>query len=212
VGERDIEATIPYLSAVAAALVQFLLWTGCRPGEAVALRGRELERTGRVWFYRPSAHKNSWRGLTRAIPVGPRAQDVLAPFIKLDGDAPIFDAADEARERLAQRREKRETPLYASHVAHQARKRRGRAPGGVAVESRPYSEAGLRRAINRACAKAGIPPWAPNRLRHACATRYRAEAGIEAAALALGHSDAKTTLIYAEASERKAAALAERFG
>jgi len=212
VTEREIEATLPHLPAVAVALVRFMLWTGCRPGEAVALRGRELERAGRVWCYRPALHKTAWRGKARAIWIGPQAQAVLAPFLKLDPDAPVFDAADEARERLADRREKRKTPLYPSHVAAQERKRRGLPPGGAALESRPYTEAALRRALNRACAKAGIPPWAPNRLRHACATRYRREVGIEAAALALGHSDAKTTLIYAEASERKAAELAERLG
>jgi integrase len=40
--------------------------------------------------------------------------------------------------------------------------------------------------------------WAPNQLRHSYATKVRKEHGLEAAQVALGHSKANTTEIYAE--------------
>jgi hypothetical protein len=40
--------------------------------------------------------------------------------------------------------------------------------------------------------------WSPNRLRHTCGTRVRAEYGLEAAQVYLGHTKADVTQIYAE--------------
>jgi integrase len=61
-----------------------------------------------------------------------------------------------------------------------------------------YSPASIGRALRRACDRAGIPRWAPNQLRHAAATRLRAEVGIETARVVLGHRSAGVTEIYAE--------------
>ena len=52
--------------------------------------------------------------------------------------------------------------------------------------------------MQRAAAKAGMPPWSPNQLRHAAATAVRRAYGLEAAQLILGHQRADTTQIYAE--------------
>jgi integrase len=53
------------------------LWSGARPGEARTARWSEIDRTGEVWFLRPAAHKCAWRGQTRAVPLGPKAQEVF---------------------------------------------------------------------------------------------------------------------------------------
>jgi integrase len=53
------------------------LWSGARPGEVRTARWSEIDRTGAVWFLRPAAHKCAWRGQTRAVPLGPKAQAVL---------------------------------------------------------------------------------------------------------------------------------------
>lgn len=47
---------------------------------------------------------------------------------------------------------------------------------------------------------APMPRWTPHQLRHARATLIREKYGIEAAQMILGHSDLKTTQIYAEPS------------
>ena len=57
----------------------------------------------------------------------------------------------------------------------------------------------MRYAIKQANA-AGVlvAPWAVNRLRHSRATELRRTHGIESAQATLGHSELKTTAIYAE--------------
>ena len=62
-----------------------------------------------------------------------------------------------------------------------------------------------RDAIFKACVKAKIPAWGPNRLRHNAATFLRKEFGIEAARVILGHTSAAVTEIYAEMDRQKAA-------
>lgn len=43
-----------------------------------------------------------------------------------------------------------------------------------------------------------MPEWTPNQLRHSCATEVREKFGLEVAQVALGHSRADVTQIYAE--------------
>jgi integrase len=61
-----------------------------------------------------------------------------------------------------------------------------------------YSTQSYRKAIHRACKKAGVESWSPNQLRHTAATQIRAEFGLEAAQVILGHSKADVTQVYAE--------------
>jgi integrase len=76
----------------------------------------------------------------------------------------------------------------------------------------PYSTMSYARAIRRACDRAGIAPWGPNRLRHAAATTIRATCGLEAAQAVLGHAKIETTQVYAEVQERVATDAAMRLG
>jgi integrase len=77
---------------------------------------------------------------------------------------------------------------------------------------RAYSTITYCKAIHYACRKAEIELWSPNRLRHAAATRLREAEGIEAASVILGHAHLPTTEIYAEASIKKALAIAQKHG
>lgn len=208
---NTVAATLPHLPKVAAALVTFLWWTGCRPTEGCTLRMRDVDRTGRIWRYRPGQHKNEWRGRARTIMIGPRGQAAIAPFVTLDPDAFVFDAAAAMRERTDREKAARKTPLWPAHLRAKARRKAQAKRDGYA--NRPYSANSLQLAIVRACRKAGVEPFAPNRLRHSCATRLRSEVGLEAAALILGHSGgSEVTLAYAERDEKKAAQIAEALG
>jgi hypothetical protein len=51
--------------------------------EAMQVRAADLDANGAVWTYRPRRHKNQHRGLERVIFVGPRAQEVLLPFLRV---------------------------------------------------------------------------------------------------------------------------------
>lgn len=78
---------------------------------------------------------------------------------------------------------------------------------------RRYSDvAAYRRAVARACRRAGVEPWSPNQLRHTAATRIRKEWGLEAAQIILGHAKADVTQVYAERDEEKALAVAAHAG
>jgi site-specific recombinase XerD len=69
-----------------------------------------------------------------------------------------------------------------------------------------------RKAITRACKKAGVEKWTPNQLRHAGATEIRSKFGLEYAQASLGHSNINTTEIYAKVSYEKAEQVAREIG
>ena len=64
----------------------------------------------------------------------------------------------------------------------------------------------------RACRKAGVPRWSPNRLRHSFATEVRSRFGLEEAQVTLGHSKADVTQTYAERDLGKAREVARAVG
>jgi integrase len=110
------------------------------------------------WVYRPGSdrgphgqHKTAHHGHERVVLIGPKAQEVLRPYLGTKLDAYCFNPAEGEAARSARRRGARKTPLYPSHLKHMAakrKKRRARAPGDR------YDTAGYRRAIFRACEKA----------------------------------------------------------
>ncbi len=61
-----------------------------------------------------------------------------------------------------------------------------------------YTREAYTRAIARACKRAGVPHWFPNRLRHARATELNRLVGLETAGAVLGHAHLDTTQIYAK--------------
>jgi site-specific recombinase XerD len=68
------------------------------------------------------------------------------------------------------------------------------------------------KAVERACIKAKVEIWRPNRLRHTMATHVRAQAGLEAAQILLGHSRCDVTQVYAEVNEQKAVEVVKLLG
>lgn len=83
----DIEAIKGYVRPQVWAMILVQWHTGMRSGEMLAMTPGEIE--GGV--YRPSKHKNAWRGHVREIPLGPRAMEVMAPWIDgLRVDTRIF--------------------------------------------------------------------------------------------------------------------------
>lgn len=119
-----------------------------------------------------------------------------------------------------------------SQRARSRRSRLGRPPGDH------YDTRAFRHAIARACDRAFPHPtlakipikeltpdqavelkawrkarrWHPHRLRHAAATTIRAQYGLEAAQVVLGHQKADVTQVYAERDLGKAAEVMRRIG
>lgn len=200
---EDVQKVVEYLNPVVKAMVLFSWFTGCRPGEACSLKACEIDRSGDVWFYRPTHHKLAYRGKPRVIAIGRQGQAVLEPF--LDRDGCIFSPAHAQELRYAVLRAERKTPVQPSQMSRKKDAPR-RTPGEA------YTVESFNRAIARACRQASMPPWHANRLRHSFATRVRAEVGLEAAQVVLGHSSADVTQIYAERNLALAEKVAEAMG
>ncbi|MCR9248567.1 MAG: site-specific integrase [bacterium] len=210
VPDEHVERALPFMPPTVRAMVELQLLTGCRPGEVVVVRPCDIDRSGSVWLLRPARHKNSWRGHERVIALGERAQAVIRPFLRPGClDLPLFSPAESERVRWQVLRSNRATPLWPSHVRAQERQRAGRDRRKLNEE---YSVASYRRAIARACRKAGVPKWSPGRLRHNAATRIRRERGVEAAAAVLGHRQVETTQIYADTQLALAMDVAAKIG
>jgi integrase len=213
-----VEATLPHLPPPVAALVQLQMLCGARGGELFALRTCDIDRSKPVWRFRPTRHKTAWHGYERVIYFGPKAQEVLRPFLKLDLQAYLFTPADGVAWHNTRR--PRKTPMTPSH--------RRRAEEAVGQELHPiYNRTSYARAIaggtdaadrwahgGRVCTDTErlIARWNPHRLRHSAGTRYRHEGDFEAAKIVLGHRSDSMTALYAERDERKAEAIVARIG
>jgi integrase len=185
--EEDIRAILPHLNPVVRAMVELQDLTGARPGEIRRITTGQIDRSVDPWLLKVTAHKSERFGHDRTIPLGPRAQALLKPWLKADPDAPLFSPKD-ACERV------REAVRRPTRTDQQRAKRRAKKPTWKASDL--YSKGAYRWAIARACDKAKVPRFVPNQIRHTAATRIRRRFGLEAAQVVLGHSKANTTEIW----------------
>jgi integrase len=208
-----VEAVKPHVSRQVAALIDLQLLTGARPGELIDLRAIDIDTKHDPWRASLRAHKTAHYGKSRTVYFGPRAREVLAPFLaSRPVDAPLFSPREAERER------------YAACGTH-----RRAAVVPAATERRIgdcYTVSSYRRAIQYACDLAFPVPegqdeaawrkahrWHPNQLRHTAATEIRREFGLEAAQLVLGHSSALVTdAVYAQRDEAKVAEVLRKVG
>ncbi len=219
VSDEALAATLPYLPEVVADMVRLQRLAAMRPAEVCILRPCDLDRSRDVWVYRPAHHKTEHAGKERAVPLGPKAQQVLLRYLTRDSQAYCFRPSDSERKRRAAQRAARKTPLSCGN-----RPGTCQAPNPARAAGERYSVASYRRAIQRACDKAfphtilsAMPlgdldasqcvdlrnwrdahRWSPNQLRHSAATEIRKRFGLEAAQVVLGHSSADVTQVYAE--------------
>lgn len=209
VTDSVVDATLPFLGQVPADMVRFQRCTGMRPAEVCIIRPCDLEMSGDVWHYRPESHKTEHHGRGRVIAIGPKAQDVLRPYLLRDKSAYCFSPQDSERKRRAAQHEVRRTPSEWGNRPGTNRKRRPKRTPGVRYTTDSY-----RRAIRRGCEAANskrqkeaagvgkepdlLPVWSPNQLRHTVATEVRSKFGLEASQVVLGHARADVTQVYAE--------------
>jgi integrase len=196
--EELFQATLPHLSPEIKAMVELQWHTGMRPGEVVIMRRMDIDRSSQVWEYRPASHKTQHHGIERVIPLGPKAQAVLTPFLSLNPEEFCFSPRRKMRAWNEKRRKNRATPMTPSQAARRPKRNRAKPPG------EHYTTASYGRAIADACKKASLDVWGPNRLRHTAATRLRKLYGLDAARVVLGHRSAAITEVYAEIDRNKA--------
>lgn len=214
VAQSVVDSTLPHLPPIVADMVRVQLATGMRPGEVCALRPCDIDRNWRmidgvgIWLYRLDRHKTDWRGHRRWVPIGPRAQVILGPYLDRDPAAYCFSP-----------REVRDW-WRAARAAHYAALRGGKprscdtsptvpAGAGKRQPRAGYDTQTYGRCIRRACELHGVEFWAPNQLRHAVLTDVETEYSREDARCVGGHRNASTTAIYAESVERAAKVIAK---
>ena len=221
-----VEATLPYLPSVVTDMVRFQRLTGCRPREICQMRPCDVDRSGEVWTYTPAEHKTEHHGRQRIIYIGPKAQDVLRPYLLRPAEAFCFSPQDSEAKRREEKHAKRKTPLRWGNRPGTNRKRKPKKQPRDSYDKNSY-----RRAIARAVEKANaesvnrhvetggnaedaptISHWHPNQLRHAAATDIRRAFGLEAAQIILGHAWADVTQVYAERDAQRAVEVVKRIG
>ncbi|GMV97283.1 MAG: hypothetical protein AMXMBFR83_16410 [Phycisphaerae bacterium] len=217
VADEHVDAVRPFVPPAVWAMIQLQRLSGMRPGEAVIMRGCDLDTSGPLWEYRPAEFKTQHHEhLDRVIPLGPRAQAVLRPFLKNDLQAYLFDPRQSAEHRTRNAKVRR-------RPGQKPTPRKTRRTLGECYTTDSY-----RKCVTRACAAADrkahaddpkipadqviVPVWTPNQLRHAAGTRIRQSLGLEAAQVVLGHANARVTQIYAERNLSLAREIAAKLG
>ncbi|MDX2201032.1 MAG: site-specific integrase [Phycisphaerae bacterium] len=199
VTEETVNAILPHVTPQVRAMIELQQLTGMRPNEVTAMRPMDIDRNQATWVYRPARHKTEHHGIERVIYLGPRAQAIVTPFLSRPADAYLFspkEAVKQTRDRL---RRGNNPP----------KKRR---PRPKRVAGNRYTRRSYYYAIKRACKKANVEVWGPNRLRHSTATYLRKRFGIEAARVVLGHRSSAVTEVYAELDRAKAADIMAEVG
>ncbi len=205
VPQEHVDRVLALVSRHVRGLIRLQLLTSARPGELCVMRRSDIEMDGAVWVYHPRQHKNLFRGLHRAVYLGPQAQELIKEFFRPDLDAFLFSPKLAREERYRDLRAKRKRKVQPSQTC-----RRKANPKKLPGER--YTTYSYRQAVAKACDAAGVPRWHPHQLRHNAATRLRKEFGVELARIILGHKTAFTTEIYAEADRQQAISVMGRIG
>lgn len=189
VDEATIEATCKHLPATVAAMVRLQRLTSMRPEEVCRLTPTMIDRNRLPWVATFKEHKTKHHGKKRVIAIGPKARKILAPILAKAYrlHRPIFSPVNAIAER------------------------RGKRPKSKRITDR-YTTRSYRRAIEYACDAAGIPHWAPNRLRHAALNAIEKSDGMDAARAVAGHTAASTTEIYVQRDQELMFTTIERVG
>jgi integrase len=144
-----VDAVLPFVAAQVKAMIELQLLTGMRPGEIVIMRAVDIDTTGKVWIYKPAAHKTRYLGHERTIMLGPRAQVIIKPFLKPDLSAYLFSPADADAHRRQRLHLARKTPMSCGNVPGSNVRRR---PAKKPMDH--YSVGSYSRAIKYGCAMA----------------------------------------------------------
>jgi integrase len=110
VSQERVDATLPHLQPAVRAMVQVQLLTGMRPGEVCQLRKCDINTNEPVWLFNPVQYKTRYRGKSRVVTIGPKAQAVLKPFLTDDAAAFLFSPRRTVAAFHAQRRIHRKNP------------------------------------------------------------------------------------------------------
>ncbi len=145
VADEVVEATLPHMPPVVASMVRFQRLTGCRPAEARLLQPCLIDRSEPVWVYRPR-HKLEHLDIERFVFIGPKAQELLKPYLNRPAEAFCFSPAESESSRKAAMRARRKTKVQPSQLDRRKRK-------PIRRPKDHYDASSYRTAVHRACDK-----------------------------------------------------------
>ncbi len=193
VSEAAVQAVKPFVTKPVWGMIQFMLFTGCRPSECCGMQWSEIDTSKAVWTYCPKHHKTAHKGKKRVIVIGPQGQQVLNSLRELSRSDYVFDPQAGLEEFL--------------------RKAYGESAKVRKTIGECYSKNSLNAAVRKACSRAKIPVWSPGQLRKTRATQARQQGDLETAQQLLGHSSKATTeRHYSAVDLSRAEANALQFG
>jgi integrase len=235
-----VETCLPFMPPIIQTMVRLQLYTGMRAGEVCAMRTGDIDVTGPVWVYRPPSHKTAHRGKVREVAIGPKAQELLEPYLRPDLAAFIFSPQRAEQERREAAHAARVTPANCGNVPGSNRVRCPRKTPGDHYDTPSYRQAidyaieaafpvpeplARKRGENSTVWKARLGErwaeviawrrqhhWHPHQLRHSFADQVRRQFGLEHTQRALGHAHAAVTEIYAGVALEKAVEVAAAIG
>ena len=103
VSDADVEKTLEYLPEPVDIMVRVQRFCGCRPGELVRIRKKDIDRSGKVWVVELTKHKTAHHGKRRIIFFGPRAQELLRPHLVCGDDDLLFPVRRDSYRRTIHR-------------------------------------------------------------------------------------------------------------
>lgn len=230
VDQEVSEKVIPFLSPPLQAAIKLLWLTTARPSEILGLMGEDseemsgenqshrirrsgcillrggakldLEKEG-VWAAVLNEHKTAGKGFERVIFFGPKAQEILRPFVGTEGY--LFKPREGRAFQLAEQSRKQTTTGKGSKKPKKGELAK-RKPGEL------YSSGVLMKAVKKGCVKAKIPQYTPYQIRHTASAAIMDSHGKEAASVYMGHKPSGITANYTGNNLRLAAKVAREVG
>jgi integrase len=114
VDDRYVDAIRPYVATQVWTMVSLQRLTGMRSGEVTTMRTLDLDTSGETWIYIPETHKSAHHGRTRKVFLGPRAIEILKPWLRLDTRQYLFQPCEAMVELWEKRRAARKTKVQPS--------------------------------------------------------------------------------------------------
>lgn len=90
--------------------------------------GCDLDVTGPLWVYTPASHKTEHHEHHCTVMIGPRAKEILKPWLRTETHAYLFSPAEAETVRNAERRAHRASPMTPSQAKRRPKRKRGRPP------------------------------------------------------------------------------------
>lgn len=173
---NDLKDTLPGLSKNVRAMVELQCLTGVRSASICAARAEQFDTSGELWVWTPR-HKTEHLGHKLTVLIGPRAQEILRPFI---GSKGYLFSPDKTRRNLRFRKHYSSSSYrncIRMAIIKLNKKRQKRIDAGEKISL--------------------IKHWYPHQIRHAVATLVQSKYSLEAAKAVLGHHSVSMTQVYA---------------